>query len=163
MASGPDVGDPAPDFTLASTEGAIHLAERLARGAVLLVFYPGDDTPVCTRQLCDYRDNLAAFRDLGVDVIAVNPQSLDSHRSFAEKHDLPFPLCADEDRAVCRAYGATGLLGMTRRALFLVDREGRVRYRQVDLPVFRRKADELREVIAGLGLDGASPGPGAPA
>jgi peroxiredoxin Q/BCP len=160
VASGPEVGDPAPEFTLESTEGTIRLSERLARGAVLLVFYPGDETPVCTRQLCDYRDNLDVFRGLGVDVVAVNPQSLDSHREFAAKHDLPFPLCADEDRSVCRAYGATGLLGMTRRALFLVDREGRVRYRQVDLPVFRRKADELREVIEGLDLGGGTAPPG---
>jgi peroxiredoxin Q/BCP len=152
VADAPDIGDRAPDFQLASTAGPIHLQERLAESAVLLVFYPGDDTPVCTRQLCDYRDNLAAFRDLGVDVLAVNPQPLDSHRSFAEKHDLPFPLCADEDKAVCRAYGATGLLGMTKRALFLIDRTGVVRYRKVDLPIFRRTADELQTVISELDL-----------
>jgi peroxiredoxin Q/BCP len=150
VASGPDVGDRAPDFELESTEGPVRLSERLEKSAVLLVFYPGDDTPVCTRQLCDYRDNLDVFRGLGVDVLAVNPQSLASHRAFAEKHDLPFPLCADEDKAVCRAYGAVGLLGMTRRALFLVDRQGVVRYRKVDLPVFRRTADELREALGGL-------------
>lgn len=155
MANGPEIGDEAPEFTLESTEGTISLADRLAHSAVLLVFYPGDDTPVCTRQLCDYRDNLSVFRDLGVDVLALNTQSLDSHRKFAEKHDLPFPLLADDGGSVCKAYGASGLLGMTKRALFLVDRDGRVRYRHVDLPVFRRKADELRDVIAGLELGAA--------
>ena len=105
----------APDFALPSTQGEVRLSRWLTQGPVLLVFYPGDDTPVCTRQLCDYRDNLAAFRDLGVDVLAINPQGLDSHESFAKKHDLPFPLCADEDKAVCGAYGANGLLGMTKR------------------------------------------------
>jgi peroxiredoxin Q/BCP len=150
VASGPDVGDRAPDFELESTEGPVRLSERLEKSAVLLVFYPGDDTPVCTRQLCDYRDNLGVFRDLGVDVLGVNPQSLDSHRAFAEKHQLPFPLCADQDKTVCKAYGATGLLGMTKRALFLVDRQGVVRYRQVDLPIFRRTADELREALGAL-------------
>ena len=152
MASIPDVGDAAPDFSLPSTAGGIRLSERLKQGAVLLVFYPGDDTPVCTRQLCDYRDNLSVFADLGVEVLALNPQSLASHEAFAKKHRLPFPLLADPDREVCRAYGAVGLLGMTKRALVLVGRDGRVKYRRTDLPVFRRTADELRQVIARLDL-----------
>ena len=157
MAQAPDVGDRAPDFELDSTEGPVRLSDRIEKNAVLLVFYPGDDTPVCTSQLCDYRDNLSLFQGLGVDVLAVNPQSLDSHRAFAEKHALPFPLCADEDKAVCKSYGATGLLGMTKRALFLVDRGGVVRYRKVDLPVFRRTAEELREVLSDLGLGAEAP------
>jgi len=66
----------------------------------------------------------------------------------ARKHELPFPLLSDPGREVCGAYGAVGLLGMTRRALFLIGRDGRVRYRQTDLPIFRRTAAELREVIA---------------
>ncbi len=150
MASGPEVGEKAPDFRLDSSRGEISLAQRLAHGPVLLVFYPGDDTPVCTRQLCDYRDNLEVFGDLGVQVIGINSQSLDSHRAFAEKYELPFPLVSDPERAVCRAYGATGLLGMTKRALFLVGRDGRVAYRKIDLPIFRRTADELREVLGKL-------------
>jgi peroxiredoxin len=145
------VGDPAPDFTLASTRGRITLSERLAKRQVLLVFYPGDDTTVCTRQLCDYRDHLADFADLDVDVIAVNAQGLVSHERFAARHALPFPLCADPDRSVCRAYGAVGLLGMTKRALVLIGRDGRVRWRRTDLPFFHRSANELREVIEELG------------
>ena len=152
MASGPQVGDEAPDFRLDSTRSEIRLSERLAHGPVLLVFYPGDDTPVCTRQLCDYRDNLSVFSDLGVEVIAVNSQSLASHREFAEKHGLPFALVSDPKRETCAAYGALGLLGMTRRALFLIGDDGRVLYRRVDLPIFRRTAEELRGVLAGLGL-----------
>ena len=152
MADGPDRGDPAPDFELDSTQGRVRLSERLKQGPVLLVFYPGDDTPVCTRQLCDYRDNLSMFSDLGVQVLAINPQSLDSHRAFAEKHSLPFPIVSDPGRSTCRAYGAVGLLGMTRRALVLVGRDGRVRYRHADLPIFRRTAEELRTVLDGLGL-----------
>jgi peroxiredoxin Q/BCP len=153
VAQAPDVGDRAPDFELPSTQGPVRLSDRLAKSAVLLVFYPGDDTPVCTRQLCDYRDHLGGFRDLGVDVVAVNPQPLASHERFAEKHDLPFPLCADEDKSVCKAFDAVGLLGMTKRALYLVGRDGTVRYRKVDLPVFRRTAEELREVIDSLDLE----------
>jgi peroxiredoxin len=148
----PDVGDPAPDFELPSTQGTIRLSERLQKSAVLLVFYPGDDTPVCTKQLCDYRDNLAVFADLGVDVLAVNPQPLDSHAAFAKKFDLPFPLVSDADKRVCREYGTLSFLGYAQRALVLVGRDGKVKYKRSDFPMFRRTAGELREVISGLSL-----------
>lgn len=147
MARGPDCGEKAPSFELDSTHGRISLASRLASGAVLLVFYPADDSPVCTRQLCDYRDHLQEFAGLGVEVLGINPESLDSHRAFAQKHGLPFPLLSDPTRDVCRAYGAVGLLSMTRRSLFLIGRGGRVAYRKTDLPIFHRTADELRKVI----------------
>jgi peroxiredoxin Q/BCP len=152
MARTPDAGDLAPDFTLASTAGHVTLSERLRERAVLLVFYPGDDTPVCTAQLCDYRDHLEEFAELGVDVIAVNPQNLESHERFRAKHRLPFPICSDPDRSVCRAYGAVGLLGMTKRALVLIAQDGLILWRRTDLPIFRRSADELRVVIAEMGL-----------
>ncbi|MFQ5418597.1 MAG: peroxiredoxin, partial [Myxococcota bacterium] len=122
----------APEFSLPSTDGEIKLSDRLAKSAVLLVFYPGDDTPVCTRQLCDYRDNLEVFADLGVDVLAINPQSLSSHERFAKKHDLPFPILSDADKQVCRAYDAIGLFGLTKRVLVLIDREGHIRWRCSD-------------------------------
>jgi peroxiredoxin len=152
MASPPAVGDAAPDFTLPSTQGEITLSKRLARRAVLLVFYPGDDTPVCTKQLCDYRDHLSDFADLGVDVLALNPQPLDSHARFALKHALPFPLLSDAGGAVCRSYGAVGLFGMTKRALVLIGSNGRVLWRHSDLPIFRRSAEELRAKLTELGL-----------
>lgn len=152
MAPTLEVGARAPDFTLPSTEGAIRLSERLKTRAVLLVFYPGDDTPVCTKQLCDYRDHLSLFGDLGVDVLAVNPQSLESHERFAKKHGLSFPLLSDADRVVCRHYDAVGLLGMTKRALVLIGKDGTIRWRRSDLPIFRRTAEQLREVISELEL-----------
>ncbi len=152
MAPTLDVGARAPDFTLPSTEGAIRLSERLKTRAVLLVFYPGDDTPVCTKQLCDYRDHLSLFGDLGVDVLAVNPQSLESHERFAKKHGLSFPLLSDSDRIVCRDYDAVGLLGMTKRALVLIGKDGTIRWRRSDLPIFRRTAEQLHEVISELEL-----------
>jgi peroxiredoxin Q/BCP len=146
------VGDVAPDFELPSTQGPLRLSKELEQGAVLLVFYPGDDTPVCTRQLCDYRDHLEDFAGLGVRVVAINPQGLESHQKFAARHALPFPLASDADKRVCREYGALGLLGMAKRALFLVAQDGRVAYAKADLPIFRRSADELREAFAGLSL-----------
>lgn len=151
MARALRVGDPAPDFTLPSTKGELSLASLCTNGDVLLVFYPGDDTPVCTKQLCDYRDNLAVFADLGVQVVALNPQSLASHDAFARKHSLPFAIASDSDKSVCKAYDAVGLLGMTKRALVLVGRDQRVRWLRSDLPIFHRSAAELREVIEGLG------------
>jgi peroxiredoxin Q/BCP len=150
MAPQLDVGDPAPDFTLPSTQGTVTLSERLANGPVLLVFYPGDDTPVCTKQLCDYRDNLAAFQDLGVQVVALNPQSAESHGKFAAKHRFPFPVAADEGGRVCKLYGAVGLFGMTKRALVLVGRDGRIQWRRTDFPLFYQNADAVRVAIERL-------------
>ena len=150
MARGPDVGDQAPDFALPSTAGEIRLSTLLAKGPVLLVFYPGDDTPVCTKQLCNYRDNLEVFAQLGVQVVAINHQSVDSHRAFAEKHKLPFPVVADSGGAVCREYGALNFLGMAKRALVLVGRDGRIKWRRTDFPIFHQTAADVREAVAGL-------------
>jgi peroxiredoxin len=150
MASVPDVGDAAPDFTLPSTRGTITLSKALEQGAVLLVFYPGDDTPVCTKQLCNYRDNLDLFRDLGVQVIAINPQSEDSHRKFADKHQLPFPVVADAGKAVCTTYGAINFLGMAKRALVLVGRDGKIKWRRTDFPIFHQSAADVKTAIAGM-------------
>jgi peroxiredoxin len=119
---------------------------------VLLVFYPGDETPVCTKQLCNYRDNLRIFEELGVQLLAINPQPLESHQRFARKHDLPFPILADTSKEVCRRYGALGFLGLAKRALVLIGRDGKIRYRRTDFPLFHRKAEELAQVIKKLAL-----------
>ncbi len=148
MAAGPAVGDTAPEFELDSTQGMVRLSEKLSHGAVLLVFYPGDGTPVCTNQLCDYRDNLGVFSKLGVHVVAINSQPLSSHENFAKAHELPFPLLSDPDRKTCKLYGASGLFGMTKRSLFLIRADGTVLYRQTDLPIFRRRAAGLELIIS---------------
>jgi peroxiredoxin len=152
MATVPDAGDRAPDFTLPSTRGPVTLSKALEKGAVLLVFYPGDDTPVCTKQLCNYRDNLDVFRDLGVQVIAINPQSEDSHRKFADKHQLPFPVVADASKDVCRRYGALNFLGMAKRALVLVGRDGTIKWRRTDFPIFHQTAADVRAALANVAL-----------
>ena len=152
MSTTPQVGDPAPDFTLPSTEGPITLSQKLQHGPVLLVFYPGDATPVCTRQLCNYRDNLGAFADSGVQVIGINPQSEASHEKFAKQHGFPFPLVSDPGGRVCRQYAALNFLGMAKRALVLVGRDGNVRWRRTDLPIFHQSADAIRDALAGLEL-----------
>ncbi len=144
------LNDKAPDFNLPGDDGmnyqlSEHLGER-----VLLVFYPGDNTPVCTRQLCEYRDGVEEFAGLGVTVVGISSDDLDSHRAFRAKHDLPFVLLSDADLAVAKMYGSKGALGM-KRAVFLVDEEGMVRYAHVEaLALFRRRKAELLDAIREL-------------
>lgn len=144
-----EIGDTAPDFNLPDHDGqAFHLAQ--ASGRLLLVFYPGDETPVCTRQLCDYRDGIEQFADLGVEVVGVSRDDAESHRRFREAHGLPFTLLSDPDMAVAERYGCKGMLGM-KRGVFLIDESRVVRYAHVEsVAVFRRKRDELLEVIRDL-------------
>lgn len=122
-----ELGRPAPDFTLpAWADGAattLTLSQR--RGApVVLAFYPGDDTPVCTRQLCGYQDDLSLLTDLGATLWGISTQDLASHERFANKRGLTFPLLADTDKAVHRAYGAAGTFGLTKRAVLVIDATG---------------------------------------
>ncbi len=124
------VGDAAPDFTLPGVEGdrvgSWTLSDLRGQPAVL-VFYPGDGTPVCTRQLVTYTDEIEAFADVGALVLALSPQSVDSHRDFAAAHGgFAFPLLADEDKAVGHAYGIVGPLGFYRRSVFVVDGAGTI-------------------------------------
>ncbi len=152
MATAPDVGAQAPDFTLPSTRGEFALSKALKNGPVLLVFYPGDDTPVCTKQLCNYRDNIDMFGDLGVQVVAINPQSEESHRKFADKHTFPFPVVADAGKKVCTQYGALNFLGMAKRALVLIGRDGTIKWRRTDFPIFHQTAADVKAAVAGLAL-----------
>jgi len=146
----PDVGDLAPDFDLESTEGRVHLAEMLEDGCVLLVFYPADDTLVCTRQLCNYSDHLSHFESLGVRVVGINDDPLAKHRAFSDKYKFTFPLASDPTREVCDAYGClTGRI-KTHRELVVVGDDGRVWWRHSELRVFRRPAAELLDVILEL-------------
>lgn len=130
LAPGLKVGDEAPDFTLPGIDGGVEQAWTLSelRGQpVVLVFYPGDGTPVCTRQLVTYTDEIAAFADVGAQVLAMSPQSVDSHRAFAaENGGFAFPLLADEDKAVGLRYGIVGPLGFYRRSVFVIAPDGTI-------------------------------------
>ena len=127
MAKHPAVGEQAPDFELEGTEGRFRLSDHRGERVVLL-FYPGDNTPVCTKQFCSYRDRPEDFASLGATVVGISAQGLDSHRGFIEKNHLNVPLLADEDGAVASSYGAHGRLG-TKRAVVIVDEDGIVRHR----------------------------------
>jgi thioredoxin-dependent peroxiredoxin len=127
------LGDRAPDFELPATGGrTVRLADYRGRWLVL-AFYPGDFTPVCTRQFCSYRDAADRLDELDAEVLGVSPQTLDSHERFRAEHGLTVPLLADPERAAIRAYGVLGPGGLVRRSIFIVDPKGIVRYRQVAL------------------------------
>jgi peroxiredoxin Q/BCP len=129
-----EVGGPAPDFTLAGTDnteaGRHDYSLSDYRGqVVVLVFYPGDNTPVCTRQLNSYTEDIDSFTEAGAQVLAISPQSVASHDDFSCKQGgFAFPLLADTDKAVGESYGILGPLGFYRRSAFVIDGEGVVRY-----------------------------------
>ncbi len=144
------LNDKAPEFSLQSDGGDNYRLSDHTGERVLLVFYPGDNTPVCTRQLCEYRDGIEAFADLGVSVVGISSDDLESHQKFRDKHELPFVLLSDLDLEVAKRYGCKGALGM-KRAVFLVDEKGIVRYAHIEtLALFRRRAEELLEAISAL-------------
>jgi peroxiredoxin Q/BCP len=122
------VGDQAPEFSLPGTGGRSYALSEFRGQPVVLVFYPGDDSPVCTRQLTSYNGDLARFEALDAQVLAVSPQSVDSHEEFRARHGFGFPLLADVDKQVAGLYGTLGPLGFARRSVFVVDADGIVRY-----------------------------------
>jgi thioredoxin-dependent peroxiredoxin len=127
------VGDEAPGFELTGIGGHTHRLSDYRGRWVILAFYPGDFTPVCTRQFCSYRDGDDRLDQLGVEVLGISPQSVDSHERFKTKHGLTVPLLADEGGEVIRAYGVGAPGGLVRRSIFIVDPDGVVRYRHVAL------------------------------
>lgn len=145
----PQLGETAPDFELPWTgEGELRLSER--RGSwVVLAFYPGDFTAVCTKQFCNYRDGREQIDGLDAEVIGISPQDLDSHERFISEHGLTVPLAADVDKSVAGSYGVLGPGGFVRRAICVVDPEGRIRYRKVALlGLGYEDTGDLREALA---------------
>jgi peroxiredoxin Q/BCP len=147
------VGEKAPDFLLPGTGGREYsLSEHRGR-TVVLVFYPGDGTPVCTRQLNDYNRELGRLTAYGVDVLAVSPQSVESHEAFARAEGgFGFPLLSDADKAVGRRYGIIGPLGLYRRSVFVVDATGVVRWRHSGLTgATYQQFDAIEDAVLALG------------
>ena len=143
------VGDHAPQFELAGTEGRAYRLSDYRGRWVILAFYPGDFTPVCTRQFCSYRDGGDRLDQLGVEVLGISPQSIDSHRRFTAQHGLTVPLLSDEGKDVIRAYGVGAPGGFVRRSIFIVDPEGMIRYRHTALLGLHYKdVNELSEALA---------------
>jgi peroxiredoxin Q/BCP len=139
-----DVGDAAPDFELPGTGGRTYRLADYRGGNLVLAFYPGDGTRVCTAQFCSYRDNADRLDELDAEVLGISPQSVSSHERWMQERDLKVPLLADEDLAVCRSYGVVGwasplakVVGLAAtpagsyvmRSIFVIDAEGVVRHR----------------------------------
>jgi peroxiredoxin Q/BCP len=151
MAKRPDAGDQAPDFELDGTEGRFRLSDHLGERVVLL-FYPGDSTVVCTRQFCSYRDNADEFDSLEATVVGISSQSVDSHEAFTAEHGLNVPLLADDGGSVAKAYGAHTPVVGTKRAVIVIDEEGIVRHRHDHrLGLDFQSVDALRDSLESLG------------
>ncbi|HEY2442872.1 MAG TPA: peroxiredoxin [Streptosporangiaceae bacterium] len=140
MAKRPEIGAVAPDFTLPGltlTDGEAERGEYTlssARGRPLvLAFYPADNSPVCTRQMCSYTNDLESFTKLDAAVWAISPQDLDSHEGFARKHSLGFPLLSDTDGTVTKLYGIGLGSSSLRRSVFVLDAGGVVRWEHVTM------------------------------
>lgn len=144
-----EVGSRAPEFKLMGTGGASYSLSQYLGKTVVLVFYPGDNTPVCTKQLCSYNNELEQFANLDAQVVAISSQDVASHEAFSKKHGFKFPLLADTDKQVSADYGVLGLFGLSRRSIFVIDAKGIVRYvhRAVTGVTFRG-VGELTEAIA---------------
>jgi len=136
------LGLPAPLFHCPDEEGNLLSLEDQRETNIILVFYPGDSTPVCTRQLCEFRDQWQTLQENGAQVFGVNPRSTASHKRFRDKHRFPFPLLVDTDQRVARLYNAKGL--WTRRTVYLIDSGGIIRFA-------KRGNPPVEEILAGLG------------
>jgi peroxiredoxin Q/BCP len=144
------VGDAAPDFELDGTEGRFRLSDHRGERVVLL-FYPGDFTPVCTKQFCSYAERAEDVSSLGATVVGISSQDVDSHTKFVTEKGIPVPLLADTDKRVAKSYGASAPVVGTRRAVFIVDADGKVAYRHVHtLGLDFQTVDEIREALAGV-------------
>ncbi|MCS6942876.1 MAG: peroxiredoxin [Geminocystis sp.] len=124
------VGDKAPDFALPSADGKIvRLSDFLGKKAVVLFFYPKDDTPGCTMESCTFRDNYQVFQEAGAEVIGISGDSPQSHRQFASKYQLPFPLLSDENNLVRKLYGVpNALFFLPGRVTYVIDKNGIIRH-----------------------------------
>src|SRR5919202_2580790 len=145
----PAAGARAPDFALPDANGREwRLADQRGR-VVVLLFYPGDETPVCTRQMCSVRDRWEDYAATGAEVVGISTDSPESHRAFAEHHSLPLRLLSDAEGRVAAMYGAKSWLpGRTARAVVVIDAEGKVRHNKAQpLSLFRPKDDEVLAAI----------------
>lgn len=156
MAKTPRVGEQAPDFELAGTDGTFKLSDHRGERVVLL-FYPGDNTMVCTKQFCSYRDRAGDFAQLNATVVGISSQDLESHQGFIEKNKLNVPLLADVDGSVAKLYDAWGGPLKTKRAVIVIDEDGVVRHRHDHLlGLDFQSVDELKTALDALPAAAAS-------
>ena len=144
------VGDSAPDFELDGTEGRFRHSDQRGEKVVLL-FYPGDFTPVCTKQFCSYAERAEDMSSLGATVVGISAQDIDSHSKFVNENGIPVPLLADTDKKVAKDYGASVPVVGTRRAVVIVDEDGKVAYKHVHtLGLDFQTVDDIKEALAAV-------------
>ena len=151
----PVVGGPAPEFELSDQDGNLHSLEDYRNQWIILYFYPKDETPGCTTEACNFRDNIFAFRDFGAQILGVSLDDVASHKAFSEKHGLPFPLLADTTGETAAAYGVkTRMFGMTlaKRQTFIIAPDGSIAKHYVSVDPDKHSA----QVLADLQKLGAS-------
>lgn len=143
------LGNQAPDFILPDGEGNSWTLSTNRGKVVVLLFYPGDETPICTRQMCSVRDRWEDYKATGAEVVGISTDSVDSHQKFASHHELPLRLLSDSEQRVANLYGARSLIpGKVARSVFVIDAQGVIRHRKVQpLGLFRPKDDEVLAAI----------------
>jgi len=145
----PQEGSAAPDFALPDGDGVTwRLSDRRGK-VVVLLFYPGDETPICTRQMCSVRDRWEDYTATGAEVVGISTNSVESHKAFAEHHELPLRLLADADRKIADLYGANSMIpGKVARSVFVINADGVITYRDVrQLGFFNHKVDDTIAAI----------------
>lgn len=143
------IGENAPNFALKDGDGnSWELSEYLGK-VVVLLFYPGDNTPVCTKQLCSVRDNWSEYQATGAEVVGISMDSVDSHKGFADKYELTLKLLSDDEGKVTNLYDVKSWLpGRSARAVVVIDKEGKIAYHKVEaISLFRPKDDDILEAI----------------
>jgi peroxiredoxin Q/BCP len=143
------VGQPVPDFTLSDGDGNPWTLSEQRGQTVVMLFYPGDETPVCTRQLCSVRDHWDDYSETGAQVVGISMNSVEEHHAFTENRKLPLRLLSDKDGAVSKLFDAVSWLpGRSARAVVVIDAAGKISYRKVQaLSLFRPKDEEVLAAI----------------
>lgn len=147
ITAGTEKGQLAPDFELKDGNGQTWRLSDHRGKVVALVFYPKDETAVCTKQMCSMRDRWMDYESTGAEVVAISIGSVESHKNFAAHHNLPQRLLADEDGKVAKLYNAKSLLGVSQRAVIVIDPHGLISYRKSVFPIFRPSDDEVINAI----------------
>src|SRR5687768_3482859 len=144
-----NIGDTAPDFTLKDGSGNDWSLSNYKGHTVVLLFYPGDNTPVCTAQLCSVRDHWSEYQATGAEVVAISTDTVESHKDFAEDKKLPLKLLSDPDRKVSEMYDMKSWLpGRSARGVVVIDKQGRIAYHKVQsVSLFKPSDDDVLEAI----------------
>ena len=147
----PPIGSEAPAFDLPATGGGeVHVSQFRGKRNVVLLFFPGAFTPVCTKEMCEFRDGFRELALLDAEVLGISTDEIEKLERFQKAHHLPMRLLSDYSKHVCRRYGALGLLGKAKRATFVIDMEGKVRLAKVQFPLFRPTTSEVAKVLLEL-------------